>query len=304
MQPGADAMTHILRRQLSISVQLLAAAIASLVLLVAAGTTVQAEPTPPPAQADLPIEIIVRTGDGVPVPGIVVTLHAPSADIGGSPTPLPDQQGTTGADGQVVFANLGHWVWYATFQGAFAGSAIQGPDAQGKPPWGTNPQGNGFPLVVDPQLENEANIATPAASEPTTISRIVLVPGENAWIPALDLADEAATPISLPTAQAGTAQQAVDPFTPEPGTAGDSPRPGTLFWVVLVGGISVLALYLRWRQQRLAVEPPPEILAGSLNDADREPVRGPVRWADDGEGSHGDEPSLAQAGLPTSSQGE
>ena len=78
---------------------------------------------------------------------------------------MPDQQGTTGADGQVLFRNLGHWVWYATFHGTFANRALQEPGAQGKPPWGTNPQGNGFPLVVDPQLENEANIATPATSE-------------------------------------------------------------------------------------------------------------------------------------------
>ena len=90
----------------------------------------------------------------------------------------------------------------------------------------------------------------------------MLVPGENEWIPALDLADEAATPISLPTAQAGTVPQAVDPLTPEPTAPGDGPTPGNLFWLALIAGIGVLALYLRWRQQ-LTVEPQPEILAAA-----------------------------------------
>ncbi len=295
-------MTHYLRHQHAIAVQLLAA-VFSLALLISAITTAHAEPTPPLAPTDLPIQIVVHTGDGVPVPGIVVTLHSASNDLGGPPTPEPDQQGTTGAGGQVLFRNLGHWVWYATFHGTFANRSIQEPGAQGKPPYGTNTQGNGFPLVVDPQLENEANIATPAASEPTTISRIVLVPAENTWIPALDLADEAATPISLPTVQAGTMPQAVDPLTPEPSAPGNSPTSGNLFWLALIAGIGVLALYLRWRQQ-LTGEPQPEILAGSLNDADSEPHPGPVLWAADGDGSSPEEPSVAESVPSTSSQGE
>lgn len=295
-------MTHYLRHQHAISVQLLAA-VSSLALLIAAVTTAHAEPTPLLAPTDLPIQIVVHTGDGVPIPGIVVTLHPASADLGGPPTPVPDQQGTTGADGQVLFRKLGYWVWYATFHGTFANRAIQEPGAQGKPPYGTNPQGNGFPLVVDPQLENEANIATPATLEPSTISRIVLVPGEDTWIPELDLADEAATPTSLPTVQAGTVPQAVDLLTPERTAPGNSPTSGNLFWLALIAGIGVLALYLRWRQQ-LTVEPQPEILKGNLNDADSEPHPSPVLWADDGEGSSPEEPSVAQAVPSTSSQGE
>jgi hypothetical protein len=110
------------------------------------------------------------------------------------------RQATTDDQGQATFPPLDGGIWYLTLHGTVAGRPIEDSAAQGKPPWGTNPAGGGFPIVVDPPLENAAAISTPAASAAPALVPIVLVDRQDLWIAGIDLGSATSAPISLPAA--------------------------------------------------------------------------------------------------------
>ncbi len=218
-------------------------------VFLAFGASYSAAAARPGDQESPSLTILLRTSDGAPVAGIGVILRSASIALGGPATPMPTQEATTDATGQAPFQNLEHWVWYATFSGAFAGHSLQLSKDQGKPPWGTNPAGDGFPLVVDPQLENEGNLPIIAAGATTATDPFVLVLDGATWIPGLDLADSAASPVPL-----DTVPRAAPPSVPAPVAASNQGAPSrldlsALLLLLVVGGAGIIALYQSWRQR-------------------------------------------------------
>jgi hypothetical protein len=153
--------------------------------------------TGPPAPS---IMVLVRTLAGAPVAGVQLTLRPAPPTLGGPPVAPPLRQATTDAQGRATFPPLDGWIWYLTLHGTVAGRPLEDPASQGKPPWGTNPAGGGFPIVADPPLENAAAISTPAASAAPALVPIVLVDRQDLWIAGIDLGSATSAPISLPAA--------------------------------------------------------------------------------------------------------
>jgi hypothetical protein len=200
------------------------------------------------------LEILVRTADGAPVPSVQVMLRPASYDLGGPATPVPTQQATTDTTGRASFADLDHWVWYATFAGSVAGQPLQAQSEQGQPPWGTNPAGNGFPLVVDPQLENASNLSPITSTEQLLVTYpFVLVRTGSTWAPALDLMSDTASPLPLPTAEhlLPTPAPSDAAIIAPPARGAGSTGLLLLLVVALLGGF---ALYKSWRQRIRAMQ--------------------------------------------------
>ena len=132
--------------------RVVAGVIGGLLLALLRPPVIQAQ-TEPPAPS---IMVLVRTLAGAPVAGVQLTLRPADPDLGGPPMAPGLRQATTDAQGQSTFPPLNGWIWYLTLHGTVAGRPIEDPASQGKPPWGTNPAGGGFPIVADPPLENQS----------------------------------------------------------------------------------------------------------------------------------------------------
>lgn len=203
-------------------------------------------PPPPPAPRKA---VQVCQADGAPVAGVRVQIVAAGQ---------PMRTATTDATGTATFVDLGPALWLATFRGSVQGHPIQPPAAQGQPPAGTNPAGNGFPLFVEPQSEDSAPtpvVRNGVVQPEVQISRFVLLPAGDTWIVTWDLAESIGAP--LPYSTPGAATGVAAPPTGTPGPAAQATVPSGPNWtlaVFLTGGLFILG-YTVWdlrRQERAA----------------------------------------------------
>src|SRR5690349_14087698 len=145
-------------------------------------------PGPTPTVAAIPLQIVLRTVTGVPVPDIRVDLVPVPPDEGGSPTGSTAQIGTTDSAGRIPFSVLPGIIWRARFSGVYQGRVLQAGAAQGLPPFGTT-RGAGF--VVQTGLQEENDAPAPIAGQPApaveTLPFVLLAIGDE-WTPAIDLA--------------------------------------------------------------------------------------------------------------------
>lgn len=250
----------------------------SAVGIAAANTGSQTTPTIFQAPADKLLsvqkQIVLRTQDGLPVPGIEVQLAPAGPKLGGPETGGEVRRAITGPDGTATFSGLGQWVWMVSFSGSFGGKAIQPVQDQGKEPYGRTRAGVGFPVVVQRQEEDAP--ATPiviqdvhGTAQPEVEvqpSMFVLVLVDSAWVPTLDLAlpGEHPRPLSeLQTTEASTETSSTGAH-PSAGTSGVTTSTsgaslpgesidGALRWLYLLPEvIGLLAVFRAWqdRQER------------------------------------------------------
>jgi hypothetical protein len=216
-----------------------------LALLYLPGSQAQTEP-PAPSPAIL---VLVRTLAGTPVAGVQLTLRPATPALGGPPDAPALRQATTDAQGRATFPPLDGGIWYLTLHGTVAGRPIEDSAAQGKPPWGTNPAGGGFPIVADPPLESAAALATPGAGPPPAFVPIVLVDRQDRWIAGLDLGTATSAPISLPAAVQVTPGPPPTPTQSRAGsttvTSGPDPVPLVLLGLAGLVLTGSLTLYRR-----------------------------------------------------------
>jgi hypothetical protein len=251
--------------------QIVASVIGGLLLALLRPPVSQAQPGPPaPA-----IIVLVRTLAGAPVAGVQLTLRPATPALGGPPDAPALRQATTDAQGRATFPPLDGWIWYLTLHGTVAGRPIEDPASQGKPPWGTNPAGDGFPIVADPPLEDTAAIPTAAAGTPPALVPIVLVDRPDRWIAGLDLGSATSAPVSLPAAgQAAPGPPATParPLTSRPSGTGD-PGPAPLP-VALVGvaGLVLAGTLAFYRRRHPNAERGTRNAAGSHPDPPRPPA--------------------------------
>ena len=241
--------------------RVVAGVIGGLLLALLRPPVIQAQ-TEPPAPS---IMVLVRTLAGAPVAGVQLTLRPADPDLGGPPMAPGLRQATTDAQGQSTFPPLNGWIWYLTLHGTVAGRPIEDPASQGKPPWGTNPAGGGFPIVADPPLENAAAISTPAASAAPALVPIVLVDRQDLWIAGIDLGSATSAPISLPAgvqAAPGPLPTPAQPLTDSTTvTSGPGPDPVPVVLIGLAGLVLTgsLTLYRRRHPHRPAPAAHPRV---------------------------------------------
>jgi hypothetical protein len=120
--------------------------------------------------------------------------------------------------------------------------------------------------VVDPQLENEADLsATTTDAAAMVIYPFVLVLGDALWVPQLDLADPAVSPVPFAAFSEQAAVPAAPPSTGASQVAATRLDLSMLLLLLVVGGVGAVALYRGWRQQtsRYVIEQLPADVANS-----------------------------------------
>ncbi len=215
-----------------------------------------ADPPPPVWSTELvgvPLQLLVRTSDGTPVPGIQVDLVPAAPDAGGPPVGTPAQHAITDGRGMVVFAPLQGAIWWAGFQGTYQGQPLVPLAAQGKPPYGTT-RGGG--LVVQTAVQEENDAPAPVVGQPAPAVEtlaFVLLPTGAEWTPAIDLAAPDAAPHPLARTAAPTELTFVSPPAAEFGAVQDTKRGPdlTLVWWLLPVGAAGGALFVTWRQRQI-----------------------------------------------------
>ena len=176
-------------------------------------------PLPGSPDCGLTRTIRVRTLEGSAVAGVTVRLEARPPSSGGPETyggrtggcpadARPALTGTltarTDAAGLARFERVGRGVWSVWLEGETGGRPIAPREAQGVPPYGTNPLGGGHIEMLDAFNEHVGK-EPGAPAEPVwplqlaSTSSHVLLPTANGWVPALDLAEGSALPLPLST---------------------------------------------------------------------------------------------------------
>jgi hypothetical protein len=212
----------------------------------AAGGAPVAAPTPD--LAPMGKQVLLRTLNGAPAPGIDVRLVPAMPAMGGPPAAASAQTARTDATGAATFGELGRWMWLVSFQGSFQGRPLQSVAAQGRPPFGRTRSGGGFPLQVEPQEEGDAPAQVGGAGMAQPVM-FVLVPFGAGWAPTLDLGLVSAAPLPL-TAPAPPAASAGAPpiaASPAPADGGDLRPP-----LYLIPGAAALLIGLHAARRRLA----------------------------------------------------
>ena len=225
-------------------------------------------PTVPTVLAAVQLQLVLRTAEGTPVPGIRVELVPAAPDAGGPPAGTSAKAAITNATGMVVFAELQGAVWWARFHGTYREQPLVMYATQGQPPYGTTP-GGGF--VVQTVLQEENSAPAPVIGQPAPAVEtfaFVLLPTGAGWTPALDLAAPGSPPQPLGVVARATAL----PLLP-PQEAGSLPHQNTnrspdltLVWWLLPLGAAGGALFVTWRQRRTEqpVEPVPHDERGQI----------------------------------------
>jgi len=205
--------------------------------------------TPPPARKALLLHLI----DGSPATGVQVQIRTPDHAA---------QQAITDATGQAVFANLGSDLWTVTFTGTVGGRSIQPAAAQGQPPYGANPAGGGFGVLLEPQSEDAAPtpvVRNGQVQAEVQVSRFALLPlPDNTWAVTWDLAGTD-TPLPVRTGASGVTSTATPVLTATPAAAPASVAPllpGAEWGGWLLGAaVGFITGYTVWdlrRQERAA----------------------------------------------------
>jgi hypothetical protein len=225
------------------------------------GATAPTPPAVPTALAAVQLQLMMRTADGAPVPGIHVELVPAAPDAGGPPAGTSAKAAITNATGMVVFAELQGAIWWASFHGIYRGQPLAAVAAQGQPPYGTT-HGGGF--VVQAALQEENDAPAPVVGQPAPAVEtlaFVLLPTGAGWTPALDLAAPGSLPQPLGTVAAATALPLLPPPEVRALPTLDTNRSPdlTLVWWLLPLGAAGGALFVTWRQRRTEqrVEPVP-----------------------------------------------
>jgi len=208
-------LSHLGRRQQARRLLLTGAGV--LLALTSNPARVRAAGEPPtPSAPDLSQirkQIVVRAADGSPVPGIVVQLSPATPDLGGPAAGGPGRQATTDAQGSVIFAGLGPWIWYATLAGAYQAHELQPAVDQGRPPYGFNPAGGGFPVRVE------------AAEDPESVATPVMIAGVPQ--PEVQTTGFVLLPVDQGARLAPTYDQVLPPAAPQPLFPIDATTPPT-----------------------------------------------------------------------------
>ncbi len=211
-------------------------------------------------------QIVLRTEQGDPVPGISVQLALAEPTLGGPPAGPQTKTVTTDLQGRALFTSLGQQIWMVSFTGIFRGKTLQSTAEQGRAPYGHTRGGGGFPVMVQRQEEDTA--ATPLVVQGTPQPEVqpslfVLMPVQDRWTPALDLALPEEHPISISgyasmqpsatpvvniaaAASAGGHAPVAGPVTTE-----ESGFDSLVRWFyILPVGVALIALYKGWQDRR------------------------------------------------------
>jgi hypothetical protein len=178
--------------------------------------------------------IRVRTPDGAAAAGVIVRVEAYPASSGGPEMygeravgcpadARPVLTGTltarTDPAGQARFERLGRGLWILWMEGEAGSLTVVQREAQGIPPYGTNPAGGGQIELLDPFNEHVSGLAgenlSGVPAEPvapvqlSSTSSYVLLASSSGWQPTLDLAEGDDPPLPLSSLPVPTAAPAL-----------------------------------------------------------------------------------------------
>lgn len=213
-------------------------------------------PTTGDGMGNIQKKVILRTVDGVTVPGITVVLAPADPELGGPPAVASVLRATTDEQGAALFEGLGRWVWVVTFSGEYQGHIMPPVGEQGRAPWGRTRAGNGFPVML--QRQEEDTSATPVTVGGLTQPEIqeslfVLVPAQDGWALTLDLALPGEAPQPLYTVPIVTSSPTETSTIASPISNSDAENDLSSFarWLYLLPAVfASFAVYTGWLSQK------------------------------------------------------